>query len=122
MPPPASRRQRQVLGKSRTRWSKRKYGRSKRRVRKFVNGIRYFLRRPRITSTAPEIRASAVPAEDGLTSGAGATCAQATLPIAINNIMLPNSFTVDPPFLGNFVLRVYGIKEGGRHPTCDRKF
>jgi hypothetical protein len=52
------------------------------------------LRRPRITSNAPEINAIALPAEAGLTSGT-ATVAKAALPIPINSNVVPSSFTMD---------------------------
>ena len=50
------------------------------------------MRRPRITNTAPEINAIALPAEAGLTSGA--TVAKVMLAIPINNKTLPNTFIV----------------------------
>ena len=71
----------------------RTHGRNKRCVRDHC-GI-YFLRRPRTTSTAPEINASAVAAESGLISGTGEGGPNAKPAIPINSNMLPNSFTMD---------------------------
>ena len=56
----------------------------------------YFLRRPRITSNAPETNASALPADAGLISGTAV--ANAALPIPINSNMYPTSFNVNPPW------------------------
>jgi hypothetical protein len=58
----------------------------------------YFLRRPRITSTAPEISANALPAEAGLISGVTGI-PKAAPPTPIINSMYPTIFTVDPPDL-----------------------
>ena len=60
-----------------------------------IEGNRYFLRRPRITSNAPETNASALPADAGSISGTAV--ANAALPIPINNNMYPTSFNVSPP-------------------------
>jgi len=58
---------------------------------------RYFLRRPRITSNAPETNASALLADAGLISGTAV--AKAALPIPINSNIYPSSFNVTPPSL-----------------------
>ena len=55
----------------------------------------YFFRRPRITSTAPEINAIALPADAGLISGT--VVAKAALPTPINSKTLPNSFNLRSP-------------------------
>jgi len=57
-----------------------------------MEGNDYFLRLPRITNTAPEINASALPADAGLISGT--EVANAALPMPINNNTLPTIFTV----------------------------
>ncbi len=56
----------------------------------------YFLRRPRIASTAPEINAIALPADAGLISGT-AGVAKAALPTPINSKTVPNSFNLRSP-------------------------
>jgi hypothetical protein len=61
-----------------------------------IEGNCYFLRRPRITSNAPETNASALLADAGLISGT-AGVAKAALPKPINSNMYPNSFNVNPP-------------------------
>jgi hypothetical protein len=63
----------------------------------FSEGKLYFLRPPRITSNAPEISASALPAEAGLISGTS-TEAKATLPTPINSKMPPTSLTCESSY------------------------
>ena len=68
----------------------------------------YFLRRPRITSNAPETSASALPADAGLISGTAV--AKAALPIPIKSNMYPNSFNVNPPWFYNFFVLQLDLK------------
>lgn len=67
-----------------------------------VEGTAYFLRRPPITRTAPEINAMALPADAGLISGTAVT-AKAALPIPIKSNTLPSNLILGSPFDG-FVL------------------
>jgi hypothetical protein len=56
-----------------------------------IEGNRYYLRRPRITSITPETNARALLADAGLISGAATAVPKAALPIPINSNMYPNS-------------------------------
>ncbi|MGH9645850.1 MAG: hypothetical protein ACRD4E_03445 [Bryobacteraceae bacterium] len=55
----------------------------------------YFLRRPRITSTAPAINTIALPADAGPISGALTFTAEAKPAIPVNSNITPIIFTID---------------------------
>jgi hypothetical protein len=73
---------------------------------------RYFRRRPLITSTTPENKASAVPAEAGLISGTLRGPATAILPKLRHTNTTPANFMEESPFrlLGDRLLEI-GLKK-----------